>query len=246
MIVHTAARRFVLFAVLTAAAAMLGAVPAAAQDDPGPRTVTVSGEGIVRIEPDMATVHFGIVTVADDPETARTQNAEASSRTMNAVRELGIEERYIRLETLRLQPHREWVDDRRRYEEQGYEATRLVVVEIHDIEMLPVLVAEVVEQGANRLEGVAYDLQDREQARNDALRAAILSAREKAQIMAAALGEELGAVHSINEQSFDIPRPMYRAESLQMDASAAAPEPDAYAAGELEVRVLVHASFELQ
>lgn len=254
MIVHTSAAKCIQVAVLFAMAALLlttaaviTASPAAAQEEPHRRTVSVSGEGIVRVQPDMATVHFGIVTTADDPETARARNAEASSRTMNAVRALGIEERYIRLESLRLQPHREWVDDRRRYEERGYEASRLVVVEIHDIDTLPILVAEVVEQGANRLERVAYDLEDRDQARNDALREAVNNARDKARIVAATLGEELGRIQSINEQSFDFPRPQMRLEaSADMAAQAAAPEPDAYAAGELEVRVTVHASFELE
>lgn len=246
MIVYTSATRFVQFAILLAAASLFGALPAAAQDETPRRTVSVSGEATVRVEPDMVTVHFGVVTVADDPETARARNAEVSSQTMNAVRELGIEERYIRMESLQLQPHREWVNDLRRYEERGYEATRLVVVELQDLATLPMLVAEVVEQGANRLERVAYDLQDRDQARNDALSQAVTNAREKARIVAASLGEELGRVQSLNEQSYDFPRPMYRAESLQMDAQGAAPEPDAYAAGELEVRVSVHATFELE
>lgn len=246
MIVHIPAGRIVQLTALLVAAFGLSAFPAVAQEAPSKRTVSVSGEGLVRIEPDMATVHFGIVSVADDPEAARSLNAEASSRAMNAVRALGIEERYIRLENLRLQPHREWVDDRRRYEERGYEAARQVVVEIHDLETLPTLVAEVVEQGANRLERVAYDLSDREQVRNDALREAVLNARAKARLVATTLDEDLGPVQSVSEQSFDFPRPVYRAETLQMDAKAAAEEPDAFAAGELEVRVNVHATFEVE
>lgn len=211
------------------------------------RTVTVTGEGIVQVEPDMAVVRFGVVTVADDPEAARSQNAEASSRTMNAVRNLGIEERHIRLETLRLQPHREWIDNLRRYEERGYEAVRIVVVEVHDLEMLPVLVAEIVQQGANRLESIQYDLDDRDAARNEAMREAVLNARAKAQLLAETLNEELGVVLSINEQSFDFPRPMYRAEMMQTASKdEAAPEPDAYAAGEIEVRVNVNATFALE
>lgn len=243
--------RFMLVAVFAAAMA-IGPRSAAAQYEthhPEPkRTVTVSGEGIIDVEPDMATVHFGIVTVADDPEEARRQNAEAAARAMNAVRELGIEERHIRMEALRLQPHREWVDEDRRWIESGFEAVRQVVVEVHDLEMLPTLVAEVVQQGANRLEQVSYDLENREEARNEALREAVENAREKARIVAATLGEELGAVQNVNEQSFDFPRPVVnlRSDMMYAEKAEAAPEPDAYAAGEIEVRVTVHASFEIQ
>ena len=246
MKMHTFARRIVQYTAPLAAVLLLAAPWAFAQDEPEKRIVSVTGEGLVRVEPDMATVRFGVVSVADDPETAREMNAEASSAAMNAVRSLGIEERYIRLETLRLQPHREWVDDRRRYEERGYEAIRQIVLEVHDLEQLPTLVANVVEQGANRLDQVTYDLHERDQARNDALREAVTKARDKAALVAETLGVELGSVQSVNEQSFDFPRPMYRAETMSMDAAAAAPEPDAYAAGELEVRVTVNVSFELQ
>jgi hypothetical protein len=213
--------------------------------DPDRRIVTVTGEGIVRVTPDMASVSFGIVTVADDPETARSQNAEASSTAMNAVRELGIEERYIRLETLQLQPYREYDEELRRYVEKGFEASRQVVVEVHDLEMLPTLITRIVQQGANRLNHVAYELQDRDQARNEALREAALNAREKAVLIVETLGLQLGELRQVNEQIFDFPRPFMRMESMEAMSRDAAPEPDAYAPGELEVRATLNVTFEV-
>lgn len=211
------------------------------------RTVSVSGEGRVHVLPDMAIVHFGVVSVAEDPVQAREQNAEASSRALNALRDLGIEERYIRMESLRLQPHREWVDEPGRYVESGYEAIRTVIVEVHDLDELPTVVARVVEEGANRLEQVTYDLDDRDPARNEALQSAVNSAREKAALVAGTLDEQLGQVIRIVEQSYDFPRPMV---NLRMDMAESrevgAPDPDAYAPGEIEVVVNIQATFVLQ
>lgn len=235
--------------VLVLVVMVVAVVPgwAQAQDDVR-RTVTVGGEGIVRVEPDMATVHFGVVTEADDPETARQQNAEAASRAMNAIRAMGVPERKLRLETLRLQPAREYDPETRRYRENGYEAMRQVVVELDSLNLLPLLVAEVVEQGANRLNGVRYDLQDRTPPRNEALQQALVDAREKARLMAETLEVSLGPVLQINEQSFNFPRPV-----MQMDVAEAArgramatPEPEAYAAGEIEVQANVQVVFRLE
>ena len=224
------------------------AAPALAQsDEEDRRTISVNGEGIVRVAPDMAVVNFGVATVADDPETARRENAEAARNAMNAVRELGIEERFIRLEMLRLQPNREYDEETRRYVERGFEAIRQVVVEVHDLEMLPTLVAEIIQQGANRLNSVAYELDDRDAARNEALGQAVANAQAKARVIVAALGEDLGEIRQISEQSFDFPMPVFRMEAMQSAAKdAAAPEPEAYAPGELEVRVTVHAVYEIQ
>lgn len=210
------------------------------------RTVSVSGEGTVTVEPDRATVRFGVVSRADTPEAARKQNAEAASAAMNAVRDLGIPEEDISMERLQLQPWREYNREKRQYEEKGYEATRQVRVVVDQLDQLPTLVTRVVQKGANRLQGINYELQDRKAVRNDALRAAAQNAREKAQLLAETLGAQLGPVRSISEQSFSIP-PMRveMARATTMAKSDAEPEPDAYAAGEMEVDATVQVTFDL-
>lgn len=212
------------------------------------RRISVQGEGIVRVIPDQATVRFGIVTQSPDPEEARRRNAEASRDAMNAVRALGIEERKIRLETLTLQPAREYDPETRRWIEKGYEATRQVVVEINDLEVLPQLIAEVVQKGANRLDGIQYDLQNRDTARNEALVNALTEAREKARLMTSTLDAELGEVLTITEQQFDFPRPYLQLDRAQMAVAKdeMAAEPEAYAAGEIEVRTVVQVVFAIQ
>ena len=212
------------------------------------RTVSVSGEGLIKVVPDMATIRFGVVTVDPNPETARRLNAEASADAMNVVRSLGVPERKIRLETLMLQPEREYNPETRQWIDRGYQATREVVVELEDLDRLPSLIAGVVQKGANRLNGIEYQLKNRSVARNDALREAVTSAREKAQLLTSALGAGLGRVMQIQEQSFDFPRPVFRAmmDSAMMSKAEAAPEPEAYAAGEMEVRANVMVVFELE
>ncbi|MFB3133172.1 MAG: SIMPL domain-containing protein, partial [Rhodothermales bacterium] len=187
------------------------------------------------------------VTRAEDPEEARRITAAAAAEAMNAVRALGIEERKMRLETLRLQPAREYNAQTRRWDDIGFEATRQVVVEVDDLEKLPTLVAEIVQKGVNRLDGIAYELKDRVEARNEALRKALGDARGKAELMASTLGEELDRVLTIGEQSFNFPRPMVRmAQAEMVMGKAAAPEPEAYAAGEIEVRAVVQVVFALK
>lgn len=218
-----------------------------AQDDVT-RRVTVQGEGIVRAEPDMATVHFGVVTRAQDPEAARQENAQAAKRALNAVRDLGVPERKIRMQQLRLQPAREYNPDTERWEEVGFEVTRELVVELDSLGRLPELVTRIVQQGANRLNRVDYDLQDRSALRNEALQEAIEDAEAKARLMAQTAGADVGNVLRIDEQSVDFPRPTIQLEEMARAASKdqAAPEPEAYAAGEIEVRAVVRVVYRLQ
>lgn len=235
----------VLFALL-----LLPMPPSASAQDSSaampPRTVQVSGEGSVTAQPDQATVRFGIVTNAETAEAARSQNAEASARAMNAVRDLDIPEENIRMETLQLRPRREYNPQTRQQEDRGYDATREVVVDVSNLDAVPDLVARVVQEGANRLRGIQYGLSTRQAIRNEALRKAAQAARTKAQLLAEALGAELGPVRSIREQSVSVPMPRFQVSMARAEAAQAAPEPDAYAAGEIEVEASVQVTFALR
>ena len=155
-------------------------------------------------------------------------------------------ERKIQLQTLRLQPKREYVRERREWVEVGYEAIRQVVVELDELEKLPELVTRVVQEGANRLSGLEYGLQDEETARNRALREAVLNARGKAALLAETLGQSLGRPLTISEESFSFPQPVARFDQAMMaKAEQAEAEPAAYAAGEITVTARVQVTFEL-
>lgn len=238
--------RRVATAFLSLIVAGILAPPVAAQE-PTPPRVTVSGEGTVTAQPDQAVVRFGVVTRAETAQVARANNATAAKNAMNAVRALDIAEEKMRMESLRLQPRYEYNDAEDRRELVGYEATRRVVVELEDLEVLPRLVADVVDSGANRLEAIEYQLSDRSRFRNEALRKGAQSARDKARLLAETLGPKLGPVRTISEQSFNFVRP--RSQRAQMEvaktADAGQAEPEAYAAGEIEVSAQVQVVFDL-
>lgn len=227
---------------------LLLALPAMAQTSASPdaRTITVSGVGTVEAEPDEATVQFAVVTRAETAEDARRQNAEAAEQAMNAVRALGVAERKIQLLTLRLDEDWEYRNNERI--RKGYIARRDVKVTVEDLDLVPRLVAEVVEQGANELGGIQYGLQNREAVEDEALREALARARQKAGLMAAALDASLGRGRQVVEGGVHIPQPppvMYARAEMAMDAGGG-DHAGAYAAGEITVRATVSVTFELE
>lgn len=237
-----------VYPVLVCAAFFAGiaVVPAVAQNSDR-AAVTVSGEGNVTTQPDKVVVRFGVVTQAETAEQARSQNASSAKNALNAVRDLDVPEEKMRMERLRLQPRYEYNDEEDRRELVGYEATRQVVVELDRLEVLPQLVADIVESGANRVDNIDYQLSDRTQFRNEALREAAEAARDKARLLAETLNAKLGPVHTINEQSFDYVRPQPQVARMEMAKASdvGQAEPDAYAAGEIEVSAQVQVAFDL-
>lgn len=239
--------RFSILPLLVFGIGVLTVGPSWAQDT-SRSTVNVSGEGTIRAQPDQATVRFGIVTRAETAEQARSRNATAAKNAMNAVRALDVPEENMQMQALRLQPRREYNPQTETYERKGYEATRQVAVQVDRLEILPQVVAEVVQGGANRLEGIEYELSNRSEIRDEALKKAAEAARSKAQLLATTLNARLGPVHQINEQNFDFREPSPRLSVAKMTASgeAASAEPEAYAAGEIEVSAQVQVVFILR
>src|SRR5690606_4407871 len=109
------------------------------------------------------------------------------------------------------------------------------------------IVARVVQEGANRLNNVSYELENRDVVRNLAMERALQNAQEKARLMASTLGHSAGRVLRISEQGMSMPFPILRdaaaAEGFAM--AKAEPEPEAYAPGEIEVRATVEVTFAL-
>ena len=213
------------------------------------RSISVNGEGTAQAIPDMATVRFGIVVRDKNAEEARRINALTAKEAMSSIRELGVEESKLSLQTLRLQPIREYDPQTRKQVEKGYEAVRELVVVVEDLNQLPTLVSQIVQKGANRLNGITYGLRNQEEFKDSALVQAVVRARRKAELMASTLGVNVGKVIQVQELGQNLPLPVMRTDAgpqLMMAKSEAAPEPEAYAAGEIVVKATVRITFEVE
>jgi uncharacterized protein YggE len=241
--IHT---RTVLTLILFTAAQI---VPAALAQIPstGGRHVTVSGNGVVHVVPDQATIRFGVVTTDLEPEQARAENSDVSAATLNALRELEIDERKIQVNVLRIQPYFEFDPDLRRNVDKGFQAVREMTVDVENLDLLPVVIAGIVGEGANRINGISYGLKDETGPEHDALILALRDARQKAQLMAETLDTRLGVVLQISEQGIVRPQPimMFDERVVGMKDASAAANPDAYASGEIDVVANVTVVFGL-
>lgn len=243
---HCTARGLVTAAIVVPLI-ILGALSVHAQDSTDrSRIVSVTGDGKVIAQPDVATIRFNIVTRDVDPEIARSANAEASRQAINTIRDLGVQEDKIRLDQLSLTPVREWDPDQRRNIDTGFEINRGVTVELDDLDLVPAVVARVVQSGANRIRNVGYSLSNNQEARANALSRAVENARFKAMTMLEVLNESIGRVLEIREQSVRTPGPVMRGYAVAAMEKTADPNPEAYAPGLIEITAQVVVTFEIQ
>jgi len=197
--------------VAPAMVAAMMAVPAAGWADMV-RHITVTGEGVVAATPDMATISLGVQHVADTPEIAMMQTAQASQAVVSRLKMMGIAE--ADLQTSNLSLHQvENYDRNNQPRIEGYRASNSLRVQVRDLDQLGPVLTAVLQDGANNFGGLSFGLSEPRPVQDAARQAAVKDALAKAALYAEAAGVELGNVVSISEAgSHDAPMPMMRME----------------------------------
>ena len=215
----------------------------------GQRTIRASGVGQYRVQPDLATVNFAVETTGRTAQEAGQANADLMDRVIQALIGAGVPREEIRTSGYSLFP--EYTQAPRGAETEptirGYRASNQVSVRSRDLEGLGRLIDIGLEAGANRMNGVYFELENSAAAEAEALRRAVDSARRSAETIAGALGVQLGAVLDASTSAEPI-QPMYRAVAMEsMDmlrAGMAAPTP--IEPGEQTVRATASVVFGIQ
>ena len=194
------------------------------------RTIRVSGVGEVRVEPDLATAQFAVETTGATAQAAGQENAQVMDRVIRALTSAGVRREDIQTSGYSLYP--EYIQEPRGNGQmevpriRGYRASNQVSVRTAEIEQVGRLIDIGLEAGANRLNGVYFEVRDSQAAQADALEQAIGNARGAAETMARALGVTLGPVLDASTNT-DPVRPVFRMASdmAARESFAAAPTP---------------------
>jgi len=229
-----------LFAIALLLAATLSC-HADSTNDSSPATVSVTGEGVVSVAPDMAMVNVGVVTQAGDAATALAANNQAMSALNKVLDRFEIEKRHRRTSNFNISPRYERrSNDGRPPKITSYEVSNQLSIRYGKIDRLGKLLDAVVQSGSNLIGGISFGNTDEKKHRDEARRLAVADATHKAALYAEAAGVQLGKVMSIAEAGAPQPRPMMR--TAMMAEASAVP----ISAGENEIRAVVQVIFELE
>jgi uncharacterized protein YggE len=206
-------------------------------------SVTVSGEGVVTAEPDLAEIEIGVVTEARTAPQAAKENAAKLAKVIAEVKKLLGTGDEVKTIGYSLSPNYRYPKEGGKPEITGYTATNIVRVRTGALQGVGSLIDAATQSGANRIQRLAFTLKDEDAAKREALRNATAKAKSKAEDIARALGLKLARVLSVNEgeQAF---RPVIREmRAGGIMAQEAAPTP--VESGTIQVRAAVTLTAEL-
>ncbi len=183
-----------------AVAALLPTSPARAQA-PEPSaalpTIVTTGEATISRPPDVAYLTIAVETRASSPREAERLNAESMSAVQKQLTDAGIGKEAIR--TVGLWLDQEFDTPNGRRVSRGFVARHLIEARLDAVSRAGEVADAVVKGGATSLNGIRFDLKDRAAAEREALRAAVVDARQRAEAAAAGAGRTVDRILKIED-----------------------------------------------
>jgi len=178
------------------------------------RSVTVTGQGKVIYNPDIAIVTLGVqIDKLAKPEEALSQLNNKVSSITKAVKALGITEENIQTQNYSLYPQYDYKDNISVV--SGYNANQQIVIKVVDYDKNPnklsSVIAEASKAGANQVNNLAFDASNMNDLKQAARIKAISDAKSKSDALASAAGVRLEEITGWYENLVN-PLPMYAAD----------------------------------
>jgi uncharacterized protein YggE len=189
---------------------LVGPTSVTAQEAGSPDTVTVEARREVDVEPDIGQVTLGVRSTGSTAEEATDELTERARAVIAALEGAGFTDDEI--DTVNVSLDRRCVRFCRNRDDDspprviGYVGSTGVRVETNQIDRLGEVIDVGIEAGATGVRGVSFDVEDKSAAVKEALRQAMLLARDKATTLAETGGRTLGRALVILEGNSQLPR----------------------------------------
>jgi hypothetical protein len=208
-------------ATVTLAAALSAGAQQASQPelkiDSANRTLTVTADAHVSVEPEVAILRIGFETQPSDAKTAYAEGARTSNAIIDALKQAGIAESDLRSESQYLAP------------DYAPKSHKFRLTQQWTVRTPPERAAEILDvavtAGATSSGDIEWTVKDEPALEERALDKAAARARENAAVLAKGMGVRLGALIYVSNQLSTpaFPRPMVRAFAMAGSATPAPP-----------------------
>ena len=208
-------------------------------------TITVVGQGSVRIEPDIAQVSIGVETSAESISDAVDENEAKMQSILAALEAVGVDAKDIQTMNYSIQLDR-YPEPMPRLESTGeetqpvYRVSNMVNVTIRELDSVGAVLDAVIEAGANNIWGISFSLDDPKVAQSDARADAMADAQSRAEALAELSNVQLGPVMSVSEVIGG------GASPLSMAVERAAAGGGSISPGELEVGYQIQVTYFIE
>lgn len=164
-----------------------------------PRTITVVGEGEVRVAPDIARINIGVEVMRNSVRDASDANQELVDSVLGALGEAGIPEEDLQTSGFSVYAERYGPEGPLPEDQVNFRVANTVNVTVRDLESVGAVIDAAIEAGANNIYGIEFAIGDTTTFASEARTAAVDDARARAEELASLTGVTLGEIISVSE-----------------------------------------------
>ena len=200
---------------------LLAAAPVRADTVSLAHTITVDGEATIYVDPDHASVDFGVDTQASSVGEALKENNAKMNSVLDALQRTGLARTDIQTTQFSITPQHPLVKGStyQQYDYSvvsGYEVSNKITVTLSDLTKIGDVIDAAANAGANSSNSVIFEIKNRDELLDKVRALAMRNARHKADIMANAVGAQVGALITVGNTNV---------RSAEFETAAAAPPP---------------------
>jgi uncharacterized protein YggE len=200
-----------------------------------PKTLSVSGTGVINVKANQATVTLGVYTEDKQASTAIDENAAKMTAVINALKQLGFKEEDMQTTSYNVNPNYNW-EIRMVI---GYQVTNMIQIKIKDLTKVGPAIDAATTAGANKVDSISFGITEETASamKLEAYKAAIADAKSKSDVITSGLGIKVVGVQSVTESAY-YPIVEYRNYDTSGASSAKATTP--VLSGNLSVTVTLN------
>ncbi|MBC9795343.1 SIMPL domain-containing protein [Sinomicrobium weinanense] len=204
------------------------------------RTISVSGEGTVKVIPDNVTLKVRVENEGKSAGEVKKLNDVLIDKVLKFCKEMKIDSKDVRTEYLNLNKNYDY-----QTKEYKYVANQSLSIRLKDLSKYEALTQGLLDAGINRIDGVTFGASNIEELQSKARIKAVENARKKAEEYATALGKSVGDPIYLSETGLSEPIPMPRFATMKVEADASGGR-ESIAIGEMSIEATVNVGFELK
>lgn len=172
------------------------------------RTLSATGTGEVYIVPDIAYINIGIHSEADTVSAALSDNNTKAQDIVDTLGAQGVDSKDIQTSNFNVYPNTTYGPDGS-VTKKYYAVDNTVFVTIRNLSNMGKLLDAVVSSGANTINSISFDVQNKDEAVAQARDLAIQKAKAEAESIAKSAGVTLGEIQTISTSSSNTGTIMY-------------------------------------
>ncbi|MFK6999949.1 SIMPL domain-containing protein [Flavobacterium oreochromis] len=205
--------------------------------------VNVSGEGKIKVVPDQCLITLGVENTGKDAATAKKMNDDTIIKLIQYIKEYHIPASDYQTTDVNLSKNYDY--EKKKY---NFFASQTITILLKDIKKYSDFMLGITDTGITNIRNVEFKTSKLEELEREARKKAMVNAKQKAEDFVSALGQKVGKLLLITDNSstyYPQAQPMYKAammnEALQDTGSK-----EILAVGEMAVVVNVQTTFIIE